>query len=332
MSSARDATNGSATLEHSEKGTMDSNRDLGPDVVTAVYEAMSIDAQWSIREVRGFSWWGQQLRQRIWAEEPRQSHGETVTRVHAETDLLIDVPDTPRTVEVLSGANGFTTLSATIFDSEERRISSHCHAYFHPDNRWLLNVFKSAVVLQVAVAAGQVDAMPELYGGRVAASTHPTSGERTNADNMLTAAGLYESHGRTPSSFARGDFSEVVTFTRDLVIVATYSEEGLTAELPFAGRIPATIDHEVTAEEARTMARAYASIGRERGDPSTQVHSVVWSTASDGSSGSTALLQIRAREGHPALGSGLLSLLRLPRRISEPDAAAVANRLSEATG
>ncbi len=44
-------------------------RDLGLEAVEQVYRDMQIDDEWSVREERGFTWWGAWLRQRVWAGE-----------------------------------------------------------------------------------------------------------------------------------------------------------------------------------------------------------------------------------------------------------------------
>jgi len=70
-------------------------RDVGPEVLDFLFDAMKIDDAWSVREPRAFAWWGHRLVQRVWAEPVRSSHDHQVVRVHAATALLRNVRDTP---------------------------------------------------------------------------------------------------------------------------------------------------------------------------------------------------------------------------------------------
>ncbi len=59
--------------------------DLGLSAVEGVFREMQIDQEWSVRESRGFTWWGSWLRQRVWAGEAVRSRGETLWHVRART-------------------------------------------------------------------------------------------------------------------------------------------------------------------------------------------------------------------------------------------------------
>ena len=59
--------------------------DAGLQVVEFVYRTMRIDEEWSIREPRGFTWWGHQLAQRVWAEPARLSEVQTPHNVGGPT-------------------------------------------------------------------------------------------------------------------------------------------------------------------------------------------------------------------------------------------------------
>lgn len=42
-----------------------SSEDVGRSVIDAVYKLMQIDARWSLRAEREFSWWGHRLKQQL---------------------------------------------------------------------------------------------------------------------------------------------------------------------------------------------------------------------------------------------------------------------------
>ena len=152
--------------------------DLAPILLDDVFTAMSIDAQWSQREARGFEWWACRLRQRVSAEPVRQSRGDVITRFHAETDYIKDVPDQNQTYEVLAAVNGLADLSTFYFDPAERVIRSHTAMYFHPEIRWMEQLLKTAAALQDADAHASAQQLSKILGGEPGISEHPTSGER----------------------------------------------------------------------------------------------------------------------------------------------------------
>jgi len=52
--------------------------DPGLAVVEHLYKQMQIDAQWSVRQERGFTWWGDRLAQRVWASSGEERVGDSV--------------------------------------------------------------------------------------------------------------------------------------------------------------------------------------------------------------------------------------------------------------
>ncbi len=78
-----------------------SSGDSGTEILDFLYRGMSIDDGWSVRSARDFRWWAHNLVQRVWAEPVRTDEGFEVTRIHAETAILRDVPDHNRTSELL---------------------------------------------------------------------------------------------------------------------------------------------------------------------------------------------------------------------------------------
>ena len=62
--------------------------DHGIQLVRKIFKDMNIDKEWSVETDRGFTWWGRQSAQKIWAEQTFEDNGFHVTKVNAETDLL----------------------------------------------------------------------------------------------------------------------------------------------------------------------------------------------------------------------------------------------------
>src|SRR5262249_53367177 len=65
--------------------------DPGVQVVELVYRNMQIDEEWSLRQERGFCWWGHEYAQRIWAEPGYDDDGIVIYRLNAEADVVRDI-------------------------------------------------------------------------------------------------------------------------------------------------------------------------------------------------------------------------------------------------
>lgn len=271
--------------------------DLAPILLDHVFTAMSIDAQWGQREARGFEWWACRLRQRVWADPVRQSRGDVITRFHAETDYIRDVPDQDQTYEVLAAVNGLADLSTFYFDPAERVIRSHTAMYFHPEIRWMEQLLKTAAALQDADAHASAQQLSKILGGEPDISEHPTSGERPDQDEMLNIAASMQAD-MAPSAFTEEVFNTVLTMQPRPWVLATGGGAGLTAEFPFYDDVPAAM-------------RVMMAPGSKQGN-------------------TTALLMASGTERNPRVGSGLLLRLCLPISIEAAAARRLANDLNVA--
>ena len=165
-----------------------STKDLGLHAVERAFEAMQIDAEWSVREARGFTWWGAWVRERIWADKAVRSRGETLWHVRARTPALRDVPDEPATYDLVNTLNGLVSLSAYAYDPDDRTVSARCGTFLYRDVAgWLEGYFVTAAALGASVAWGQVP--PQADGRALDDAPHPVSGSRKDPDDMLNLAG-----------------------------------------------------------------------------------------------------------------------------------------------
>jgi len=44
---------------------------IGSQVIDYVYAQMKVSEKWSLRQERGFTWWGHTVAQRVWADPPK---------------------------------------------------------------------------------------------------------------------------------------------------------------------------------------------------------------------------------------------------------------------
>lgn len=271
--------------------------DLGPKVVAYVYKTLQVDERWSVREPRGFTWWGYRLAQRVWAEPARDISGDLTVCLHAETDLLRNVALSKDPSKDLTAFNGMTSFSAFVWDPDNHRVMLHCTAYVHPQVEWIETIFSNAVIMQNIEAHSRAHGLRELIGGDLALSSHPKNGDRPQMDDMLNVAEkVVIPIGQKESPFAGQDLMALLNSKPAPWALATGDATGLTAEIPFRDAVPAVV---------RAAAGSKEDVG-------------------------TGLLRVFTTERHPSLGSGALLTLQLPVRFKAGKAADEAQALNRA--
>lgn len=264
--------------------------DLGQDTVNYLFDAMQVDAEWSIREERGGVWWPGEVAQRIWADPPRDGPTGPVVDVRAETDVIRDVAPSERLAHMISVLNTHASLSALVYDEDQRSLRYACSMVVHEQNvEWAKQLLSLAIAIQAVDTIIKLE-VAEAFGGVPAVSAHPTSGLRTVRDDMVNVvAQSIAPHGSGASPFSAADFDSIEELDPSPSVLTSADESGLTAEFPFFG----------------LRSGAQASI--------------------DGVPPETALLQLTRNDRHPQLGSGCLVRLTLP---VGPDTGGVAMELN----
>jgi hypothetical protein len=273
---------------------MTATGDPGLQVLDYVFQNMQIDERWSVREPRGFTWWGHRFAQRVWAEPARLSAGFNVCRVHAETALLRKIPNSDEVAQRVALINRIASLSGFIWEPERGHLSLRCGVYVHAENvGWLGSLFAAAVAIQAADAHIKADGFAKLIGGEPDVSVHPRSGRRRDMDEMLNVIeALFAPKGQSRSPWDEAEFAATLKMTPHPWVLATGGGAAMTAEFRFSDDVPAVL----------------------------------------GGSG-TALFTANGTERHPQLGSGALVRLSLPApedpSVRDPQRAArLASRLN----
>lgn len=247
--------------------------DPGLAVVDHLYKQMQIDAEWSLRQERGFTWWGDQLAQRVWASTSEERLGDSVWQVHIETDLVRDVHADPDPFPALAELNRLASLSACVL--ENRTIRRHASVSVTENNLpFSKELAIHAMSLQAADARPVARWLSAHLRATVDVSHHPLSGPRPTPDDMLGVALLYQRTREDGVWTPPIDFIGVANATNPCWVSATAGTHSFTAELPFAGDLPA---------------RAHPGV-----EPAT------------------ALFQTWTDKPNPILGTGALLLLQLP--------------------
>lgn len=286
-----------------DKG-VDQAEDLGVDVIRHVYRVMQIDEKWSVKQPRGFTWWGHSLAQRVWSEPVQSSRGHEVWLLRAEADLFCNVPDDEETLDLLSRANEQTALDAVVYDPATQRVSLCCSFFTHSGILpWSRGIFALAVALQTEKANSLLKrGIADVFRGQPNTSCHPENGERIEPDDMLTVAErVVQPRGQEESPFDLEDFSCVAEHATLAGLVASADDSGVSLEIPLAldGR---TAD-ECLADLLKTGEKADLELG-------------------------TALITARREPRHVRLGSGCQLRLHMPNALDPLEATTLAADLN----
>lgn len=211
--------------------------DPGLASVLNLYETMQLDPEWSVREDRGFTWWGLNLAQRVWSEQGFDDEGIVIYRVHAQTDVVRDVEVTDAILQKLNALNRLCTTSALIADAPGRSIRLVASMWVHAGTfTWASRFWALVVGTQAAQAHAQCELLSTLLGGSPAASAHPRSGNRQKPDDLLYLGDrLVIPAGGESSRWAGAEMKQLPQTLKKSVLVldAAGTADKLALELAF---------------------------------------------------------------------------------------------------
>ena len=109
--------------------------DCGLDVVHHFFNVLELDERACVREERGFTWWGEDLAQRVWSEPPLDRGGTRVWKVHARSDFLKDFVDTEEHLALLTQFASFASLGGGLVRNEQHRDRIHLESCLYATER-----------------------------------------------------------------------------------------------------------------------------------------------------------------------------------------------------
>ena len=210
--------------------------DPGSAAVRYLYDNARVDAEWSVREERGYVWWGHDLAQHVWSDPGVDDDGFEIFRVNARTDLVRDVEGGAGTLRTIDTLNGLSAGSALVLDRATGTIASVASMWVHEDSRdWVARAFSVIAAIQVAQAQQQAAMLAPLVGGEMAVSQHPRSGPRSEPDEMLSLLDVVEADGHGPSRWSGVEMLAALEQVRELPIVTLASGDvsGMAIEVPY---------------------------------------------------------------------------------------------------
>jgi hypothetical protein len=225
--------------------------DIVEEVLRFLTARMQIEAEWAVQERTSFTWWAHTLAQRVWVAPAREFQGVELTTLHIETDLLAGVPMEASTWARLAAINRYATLSAYVANTAERSIRLHSSVSLTSEN-WLLarSIALHAMALQMADAYGEASELAAAFGGRVAATPHPTQGLRERPDEMVGILEIYQQRGDGDSPFDADEIAELVHLEPRPWTMAANELQRLDADLEFATGMPARLELDASEKHA----------------------------------------------------------------------------------
>jgi hypothetical protein len=223
--------------ERSHGGAASAN-DLGFNFVREVHKLAAVPYEATSWDLRGFSWWVGEFRQRIWAEPGVDEGGSMVFKVCTATDFVNDVDaDSPAFVDQVAAAARSASTSALVFDPRDRTLRHWTTITLHEDiGSWVFPLMIGSAYSQLATVNSASDAAEQVFGGKRDRNSRPPRGPSSIRHARIE--GWYaecEEEGRNCSAWAgTTEFAEAIELLRSGNITASLTDQGLVAGFPFA--------------------------------------------------------------------------------------------------
>lgn len=161
---------------------------FGHQLLLELSKTLISDQRYVEDDHEGFTWWANDLAQRVWCEEGIYQHATTTYRMHCETDLIRGRGRATAFELALEREMDHTTLNALVYDAPNDTYKLHSSVFATEENIvHLKRTAFSAVILQIVEAQMVAQKLVSSLGAIPASSAHPTMGIRTQADNMCHA-------------------------------------------------------------------------------------------------------------------------------------------------
>ena len=210
--------------------------DCGLEVVRHFFNELHIEKERCVQHDRGFTWWAEDVAQRIWSDPPVERNGTTVWKVNARTDFLADFVDSEEHLGLLSELASHASLGGGLIRDDEQRNRIQLASYLYATEstlNWARLFFVTTAATQVAEADVTAKMLAPLAGCSPAHSAHPLYGPRKRHP-VLNILGTFVREGRKPHVWTPDEFAETAeVLTHRQVFPAAATDTGVTIEFPF---------------------------------------------------------------------------------------------------
>ena len=215
-------------------------RDLRREALDTVFTKLLMDQEWVVREDDRLSWLAHRLCQTFSVVGPFESRGIQVIRLSSNIPLVGNPKADPSKIShSMNLFNQLTMGDTLIWNREADQVESHISAILHEETfDWRINQFIDLAIIQLSMLESRVDSFAEFFSGRILEWSHPVSGERLLADDMLNVfSDLFLPLGQEPSGFTSDHFTAVEEFLEKEwstapLFTAGASETGICIEIP----------------------------------------------------------------------------------------------------
>jgi hypothetical protein len=214
-----------------------SETDCGLEVVERYFKLLEIHEKFCLREERGFTFWAEDLAQRVWSDPPVVSDGTTFWKVHARTDFLRGFDDTDANLGYLNELAAFASLGGgLIYDAShgDRIQLASCLYASEKSLNWAQAFFPSTAATQNAEAHLLARMVPAMTDCSAAYSAHPAAGP-AGRHRLISVLEPFVREGKNPPLWTADDFAETTAELADASYSVSPSETGLTVQFPFRG-------------------------------------------------------------------------------------------------
>jgi hypothetical protein len=210
--------------------------DCGLSVVENYFSLLKIDEKSCLREERGFTWWAEDLAQRIWSDPAVVHDGTTSWKIHARTDFLRGFVDRESNLGYLNQLATFASLGGGLIRDplqRDRIQLASCLNATEAAFEWAKSFFPSTAATQTAEAHLLAHMVPAMTECSAAYSAHPVAGPARRHRVVLDLLGSYVSAGKNPPVWTAEDFAEAADELEEEPYSVSASESGLTAQFRF---------------------------------------------------------------------------------------------------
>jgi hypothetical protein len=215
---------------------------VGQQTIEWLYsEQLKIDAEWSIRTAKGFTWWGQCNAQTIEVVgEEKGPDGNTGYLISVRTDLLKSLELTNKNLDFINlMLMSMASMSGPVYDAKQRTLSLHALVRVHAGiAEWMRPLISLAATLQVSEAMAAGHTLEDLMFAEENTSFHPQNGYRDIPDEMTEiVSSVVQPLGMQPCKWHPQEFKDAVDghMQGPPSLMANAGGAGFTVEFPYDG-------------------------------------------------------------------------------------------------
>lgn len=216
-----------------------SHNDFGINFVRHVHKLAGVPYHATSWELRGFSWWVGDYRQRIWADLGVGDDEDSMAfRICTATDFVHEVDaSSAALIEKVTEEARAASTSALVYDPQDHTLR-HWTTFTVDDavGNWVFPLVIGSAYSQLAAVNAARDDIEKLFGGKRDQNNRPVRGPASCQHERVKGwQSECAEEGRNQSAWASSaEFGEAVGWLQRSDIGAVLVDEGLTVEFPFA--------------------------------------------------------------------------------------------------